>query len=129
MDCAEIRDSFVRGVVLPNAAVEAHLAVCPHCRQLFESDARLGRSLASEAAAPVPFPEELFNQLEARVARETGLRAWLRSRPSKFRFLVVVLSVAAAVGIGGALQLRPDFSAYPRARLLLLLGLYMVGIA
>jgi hypothetical protein len=63
------------------------------------------------------------------MARETGLRAWLRSRPSRLRFLVVALSAAAAVGIGGALRLRPDFSAYPSARLGLLLGAYLLGIA
>ena len=128
MDCAEIRDSFMHGEVPSNAAVQAHLAVCPQCRELFEHDAELGRSLASEAALAVPFPGELFNQIEARVAREAGLRAWLRSRPSKQRFLVALASALAAVALGGALALRSDFSAYPSLRLLLLLGVYLFGI-
>ena len=129
MDCAEIRDEFRHGKVPPNPLVQAHLSECPQCRELFERDAELGRSLASEAALPVPFPDDLFGQLEARVARETGLRAWLRSRPSKVRFVVALLSVLAAVGIGSGPQLRPDFSAYSSARLVLLLGIYLAGIA
>jgi hypothetical protein len=128
MDCAEIRDAFARGVVLANADVQAHLRVCLHCRELFQRDAALGRSLASAADASVPFPEAFFGQLEARIARETGLRAWLRSRPSKLRFLLAALSVLAAVGVGGVLKIRPDFSGYSRARLVLLLGLYALGI-
>jgi hypothetical protein len=128
MDCAEIRDAFTRGEVLSNALVQAHLAVCPHCRELFESDAELGRSLASEAVLPMPFPEELFNQLETRVAGETGLRAWLRSRPTSQRFLVVALSVLVVVGVGGVVNRRPDFAGYPSARLTLLLGIYLLGI-
>jgi hypothetical protein len=128
MDCAEIRDSFLRGEVPSNAALQAHLAVCPQCRELFEHDAELARSLAHEAALPLPFPDEFFNQIQARVAHETGLRAWLRSRPSKLRFLVAVLSVLLAITVGGALKPRPDFAAYPNLRLLVLLGIYCLGI-
>jgi hypothetical protein len=128
MDCAEIRDAFTRGAVTPGPEAQAHLAVCPHCRELFERDAELGRSLASEAALLMPFPEELFGELEARMAGETGVRAWLRSRPTKLRFLVVLSSVLFAVGVGGALKVRPDFEAYPRARLFVLLAVYSFGI-
>jgi hypothetical protein len=129
MDCAEIRDAFTRGVMPPSAALQAHLAVCPQCRELFEQDAELGRSLASEAALPAPFANELFGQLEARLTREMGLRSWLRSRPTRQRFLVALLSVVVAVGVGGALRFRPDFSVYPQARLVVLLCLYALGIA
>jgi hypothetical protein len=128
MDCAEIRDAFTHGVVTPSPQVQAHLAGCPHCRELFERDAALGRSLATEAALPMPFPEELFAELETRVAGETGVRAWLRSRPTKLRFLIALSSVLCAVSIGGVLKLRSDFDAYPRARLLVLLAVYSLGI-
>ena len=128
MDCAEIRNCFVRGIVPEVAAVQTHLAACPQCRELFEHDAELGRSLASQATLVTPFPEELFGALEARVGAETGLRAWLRSRPTRLRFLIVALSVLFAVGVGGWLNRRPDFTAYPDARLIALLGVYLVGI-
>jgi len=127
MDCAEIRESFLRGAVPPNAALDAHLALCPHCRELFEHDAKLGRSLASAALA-APAEHDFFAQIEARVARETGLRAWLRSRPSKLRFLVLVLSALLAVAVGAGLNLRPDLALYPRARLVALLALYSLGV-
>jgi hypothetical protein len=128
MDCADIRDSFVGGRVPPSARVQAHLAECPQCRELFEQDADLGRSLASEAALPMVFSAALFDQVGARVAQETGVRAWLRARPSKLRFLLVVLSMLAAVGIGGLLKLRADITVYPGARLVLLLGSYLTFI-
>lgn len=128
MDCAEIRDSFRQGALQPNAALQAHLAECQHCRELFEQDAEVGRSLGSEAALPLPFPEPLFGPIEARLARETGLRAWLRSRPTRLRFTLVLVTVLLAVALGGALRLRSDFGAYPRERLVLLLGVYLLGI-
>ena len=128
MDCAQIRDSFVRGALPPHAEVQAHLDTCPHCRELFERDAELGHALASAAAGAVPFPEELFGQLEASVARETGLRAWLRSRPSRVRFAVALISVLLASGASAALARRPDFGDYSDLRLVLLLGSYLAGI-
>jgi hypothetical protein len=128
MDCAEIRDAFRHGALPSNAALQAHLAECQHCRELFEQDAEVGRSLGSQAALALPFPEPTFGPLEARLAHETGLRAWLRSRPTRLRFLLLVLSVLLAVGVGGALELRSDFGAYPTGRLVLLLGIYLIGI-
>jgi hypothetical protein len=128
MDCAEIRDSFARGVVPTGSDVEAHRRVCGHCSELFAKDAELGRSLADAAALPMPLADALFAQLEADVARETGLRAWLRSRPTRLRFAIAVLSVLLVVALGGALAQRRDFADYPTARLVLLLSVYAAGI-
>jgi len=128
MDCAQIRDAFVRGEVLPIDVVRAHLEVCPHCSELFARDAELGRSLASEASLAVPFPDALFEQLEARVAGEAGLRAWLRSRPTHLRGMLVVLGVLLVVLFGGIAKQRPDFADYPTLRVALVLGLYFVVI-
>jgi hypothetical protein len=128
MDCAEIRDSFARGVVPTGADVEAHKRACGHCSELFASQAELGRRLAGAAVLPMPLADELFAQLEADVARETGLRAWLRSRPTRLRFAIAALSVLLVVVLGGALRERPDFADYPRARLALLLSVYAAGI-
>jgi hypothetical protein len=128
MDCLEIRDAFKNGDVLPSAAVEAHLRECGQCRVLFATNAQLGRSLANEAAAALPFEDALFERLEADVARETGLRAWLRSRPTRLRFALATLSVLVVVLLGGVLRPRSDFAEYPPTRLLLLLGVYGFGI-
>ena len=128
MDCSEIREAFVSGAAVRSAEIEAHLRVCPHCRELFEHDAELGRSLAAESGFALPLHDELFAALEADVAQETGLRAWLRSRPTRLRFATVVASALLVIALGGVLRTRPDFSEYPAARLVLLLGVYLVGI-
>jgi hypothetical protein len=126
MDCAQVRDAFMKGVLLPPELVQAHLQRCPQCRELFEREAELGRSLASQAAVAVPFPDDFFEQIEARVARETGLRAWLRSRPTNLRGMFAVLSLLLVVLFGGIAKPRPDWADYPTSRLVLLLGLYSV---
>lgn len=128
MDCSEIRDAFRQGAPPSSSAVQTHLAECAQCRELFERGDEIGRLLGAEAALPLPFPEQLFAPIEARLARETGLRAWLRSRPTRARFALVVLSALLAVVVGGALNLRPDFAAYPGGHLVLLLGLYLACI-
>jgi hypothetical protein len=126
--CADIRDAFVRGARLPSDLVQTHLSECSACRELFESDADLGRSLARQVTGAMPFPEHLFDQLEQRLACETGLRAWLRARPTELRVLLVVLSVLLVVLVGGAFKLRSDFADYPAGRVFWLLGAYLIGI-
>jgi len=128
MDCPEIRDAFVKGELPNGTAVEAHLRGCRQCSELFLHEAELGRSLAVVAGGGMPFEDDLFAKLEADVAQETGLRAWLRSRPTRLRFVAAVLSVLLVVGLGGALHQRPDFAEYPLARLVLLLSVYAAGI-
>ena len=128
MDCQEIRDAFVNGEVPSSEEVAAHVRVCPHCHELFERDAELGRSLASQSVASGSFPDDFLSQVEARVERETGLRAWLRSRPTRLRFQFIVLSVLLLVVVGGVLEQRSDLAEYPLARQILLLGGYFVVI-
>jgi len=129
MDCAQIRDAFVSGVRLPHEQVEAHLGSCPQCEALFERDAELGRSLAAQATVAMPIAELSFAQLERELAQETGPRAWLRSRPSRTRFMLVLLPVLLAVIAGGLLRQRADFAEYPLLRIVLLLCVYFVAIA
>lgn len=129
MDCSQIRDSFVSGDRLSAGQIEAHLATCPQCLALFERDAELGRRLAAQASEVLPFPGDLFGQIEQGLARETGLRAWLRSRPSPVRFVFSLLMVVLAVAVGGMLRQRADFAQYPTLRMILLLGVYFVAIA
>ncbi len=128
MACSQIRDAFMRGEVLPRDVVQAHLATCPTCRELFERDAELGRALSAQAVPSTGFPEELFERIDADVARESGIRAWLRSRPSQLRFQLLALTTILLIVVGGALHRRGDLDAYPVARMVVLLGGYFVAI-
>ena len=111
MECAEIRDSFVAGRLPSGVAVEAHLEVRPHCSELFENDARLGRSLAQAALPEVP-PGDLFALVERDVSREVGLRARLRALPTRLRAGILVGVVGVLRGFQLLLHRRPDFAEY-----------------
>jgi hypothetical protein len=129
MDCSQIRDSFLNGVPLPEEQVKEHLAGCPSCRALCERDRRLGRELSLQASDVLSLPQDFFGQLEQRLAHETGPRAWLRSRPSRLRFLLVLSLVLLVLLAGGLLRQRADFAQYPAQRMILLLCVYFVAIA
>jgi len=128
MDCSEIRDQFVRGELPLEEQVKEHLAGCPQCRALFERDAQLGRSLAAQASETLPFSEDIFGQLAQTLEQETGPRAWLRSRPSRLRFMLVLLPLLLLLIVGGVLRQRADFQQYPLLRMLLLLCAYGLAI-
>lgn len=128
MDCSQVRDAFIAGRALSKAEARAHLEVCPECAALFENEAELGRALAAQVTPAPAFPEELFNATEARVEGERGPRAWLRSRPSQLRFQLIVLFVVLVVLVAGGMRHRPDFAAYPTARLVILLGSYFIAV-
>lgn len=95
MDCAEIRNDFVAGRVPAGPEVAAHVQGCPHCRELFENDAQLGRRLA-QAVVPEVAPGDLFALVERDVSREVGVRARLRALPLRVR-------AGALLGVGAAL--------------------------
>jgi hypothetical protein len=111
LECAEIRGGFVAGRVPAGPEVDAHLKSCPHCPELFEKEATLGRRLAEAVLPEVP-PGDLFTLVERDVKGEVGLRARLRALPTRGR-------TAALLGVAGALlgyqllrHLRPDFAEY-----------------
>jgi len=111
LECAEIRSSFVAGRVPAGPAVEAHLAGCLPCRELFENDARLGRRLAL-LALPEVEPGGLLAQVEQDVAREVGLRARLRAQPRRVR-VAALTSVAVALFVFQLVHnRRGDFAHY-----------------
>ncbi|HET7544235.1 MAG TPA: hypothetical protein VFK05_30400 [Polyangiaceae bacterium] len=130
MDCSQIRDSFLKGAAVPDDAVREHLASCAPCRALFEQDSQLARELAAQAATDVlSLPMDVFGQIEQRLAGETGPRAWLRSRPSRMRFLVVLLLALFVLVAGGLLRQRADFAQYPALRVVMLLCVYLLALA
>lgn len=102
MECAEIRSLFVAGGVPAGPRVDAHLAVCPHCRELFERGALLGRRLAL-AVAPDVEPGDLFALVEKDVKAEVGARARLRALSTSAR--TAALLVVAALPVLGHLLL------------------------
>lgn len=128
MDCAEIRSEFVSGRVPEGAAVDEHLKWCPHCRELFEKGAQLGRKLAA-AVLPSVEPGDLFAKVDADLSHDVGLRARLRALPTRLR-------VAALVAVGlmlPALQLlmhpRDDLGDYSHTVFGLIAALLLVALA
>lgn len=114
MECADIRRDFVAGHVPTGPEVDAHFRVCPHCRELFENGADLGRRLA-HAVTPEVDPGELFAQVERDVGQEVGTRARLRALPTRVR-VGTLIGLALALFIGELLlRRRPDFEAYSPA--------------
>jgi hypothetical protein len=114
LECAEIRSNFVSGRVPAGAAVAAHLVGCPHCRELFASDARLGRSLA-QGSLPDLQAGELFALVERDVGREVGLRARLRALPTRARSGALLGVAVALMAYELLLRRRPDFAEYSPA--------------
>jgi hypothetical protein len=98
VDCSEIRQGFVTGGIPSGAAVDDHLKRCSHCCELFRDEARLGRHLA--AAAPVTSGDTRSQLVatESLVARERGLRAFLRSRSTRVRWTLCLTLAAALLG-------------------------------
>ena len=129
MDCPQIRDAFVDGAPLSREQVQEHLATCAQCRELYEHDAKLGRNLAAQASDTPPIGDDVFSQIEQKLARETGPRAWLRSRPTRLRFTLLLLTVLSLGTTGGLLWHRADFEQYPLLRVALLLCVYLFAIA
>jgi len=128
LDCAEIRNGFVAGRVPAGPELEAHVQVCPHCRELFENDARLGRRLAGAVLPELP-PEDLFALVERDVSREVGVRARLRALPLRLRAGLLLAVAGALFVVHLRLSTRPDWGQYSAGlfwSVALLLGLALV---
>jgi hypothetical protein len=96
VDCAEIRQGFLTGEVPSGSSLGEHLKCCPHCGELFQNDASLGRRL-SAAAPAVPETAQLDAQLalaESAILHERGVRAYLRSRSTPVRWALSLAVVA-----------------------------------
>lgn len=127
MRCEEIRELLERGEDPRGPGVERHLAECAACAELLADDARLGRWLVAADPQPEGRPPDLFAAVERSIQQDRGLRAWLRSRPTWWRY--VVGAGAAALVVGSSLaKPRVDLALYPRARLLLELALLVALI-
>lgn len=126
MECAEIRDSLLAHETPAGPLVEEHLAGCPGCRELLTEHALLGSSLAlARDSADVAPPG--FGELEGALAREKGLRAWFRSRPTLVRAAVSVWSLLLVLTFFVLARRRADWELYPALRLNLLFALFGFG--
>ncbi|MEO7034828.1 MAG: hypothetical protein ABI548_13045 [Polyangiaceae bacterium] len=88
MDCIEIRQGFSAGGVPSGVSVADHVRVCPHCRELLEHGAALGRRLASATPDVQRLSSAQLAATEALIENEHGLRAYLRSRSTRVRWLL-----------------------------------------
>jgi hypothetical protein len=126
VDCTEIRQGFIAGEVPSGASVDEHLQVCEHCAELFDNSGALGRRLASIRSQAAGFTSLQLAETESLIERERGLRAFLRSRSTRVRWLLS-LSVPALVLARELLRKRAHWRQLSAPRMiggLLLLGLF-----
>jgi len=97
VDCAEIRQGFLTGVVPSGPSVGEHLKWCPHCRELFRDDATLGRHLAGAAALSPQASTLGYARVSNELAAERGARAFLRSRSTRTRWLLSLVLPAVLI--------------------------------
>jgi hypothetical protein len=127
VECAEIRSSFVAGRIPAGPEVEDHLKWCPHCRELFERGAELGRRLA-QAVLPEASPGDLFALVDREVQQEVGPRAAVRAWPTRLRAVILagVALLLAAAHLG--MRRRIDFEDYSPAVFWVVAGLLGAAI-
>lgn len=128
VECAEIRSGFVAGQVPAGAGVTAHLESCPHCRELFENDARLGRYLAGQVL-PAVDPGALFDEVGRDVEHEAGVRARLRSLTARTRAGALVAVGLVLLASQLWLQRRGDFAEYSPAVFWVVVATLTAGLA
>jgi hypothetical protein len=125
VDCAEIRQGFLTGEVPSGPSVGEHVEGCPNCRELFEHAALLGRSLGNAAAEVPSDTSEQLARAEALIQEERGLRAFLRSRSTRVRWLLL-LSWPALLLLFELIRQRVPWHALTSSRLFL--GIVLLGL-
>jgi hypothetical protein len=132
VDCAEIRSGFVAGRVPAGPGVDEHLKECPHCHELFERGAQLGRRLAL-SVLPTVEAGDLFARVDQELSREVGLRARLRAVPTRTRATLLAGVIGLnLLGVQLFMHRRDDFGEYSPALFwlvaALLIGALVFGV-
>jgi len=86
VDCSEIRQGFMTGEIPAGASVADHLKICGHCAELFDDSGQLGRRLANVGCEAIGSASLQLAETESLIARERGVRAFLRSRSTRVRW-------------------------------------------
>ena len=125
MDCVEVRQGFLTGEVPSGQSVHEHLEGCAQCRELFQNSAELGRRLASVVNRAPASPSDRVAAVLSAIAAEQGLRAFLRSRSTRVRWLLS-LSLPALLLLRELARKRVPWRSLSSPRLLG--GLILVGV-
>jgi len=122
--CEDVRDALLAGRSPSDPELAEHARGCTECAALLADEGTLGRALASaepgDASTLLGWPD-----FERTLERESGWRAWLRSRPTSLR---VSLAGAAVLGVTalGVRRLRPDWATLPKTALVAWLVAFVV---
>jgi hypothetical protein len=114
------------GEVPSGPSVDEHLKVCSYCAELFDNSGALGHRLASVGSEPASATSLQLAETESLIAHERGLRAFLRSRSTRVRWLLS-LSLPALLLARELLRKRVPWRELGIPRMLgglLLLGLF-----
>lgn len=111
--CEDVRDALLAGRSGSAPELEAHAEGCEHCATLLLEQASLGHALAASQAT-LETGGAVFSGLEHSLQAETGLRAWLGSRPTPVR-VALALGGVAGVMLLGLRHLRADLAELPLA--------------
>src|SRR5258706_8416469 len=109
VNCVDVREARLRGTALTPEATE-HAQKCPIC------------SAGADDSAATAGLDELFRGIEARVGREKGMIAWLRSRSTPTRILMAAAGVAGLVALSAVGIPRTRFAPIPAERFVVALG-------
>ena len=124
--CRDLRDELVKGSE-PSESALAHASTCAACAVVVGDRSRLGHILAREVAGRAHLDSKsLFMTVASKVAGETGLRAYLRSRPTWQRRALAFLSSLPlpflVLAVAGARRDLHSLSPFQLAFEILLLG-------
>jgi hypothetical protein len=121
VSCESVRDALLSGAPLSDAEI-AHTATCEQCSELVVGDGALGRALAGDRASAEPDPL-LWAELDASLERETGVRAWLRSRPTPTR-VALAMATFALVTLLGFRRVRSDWPSVSKLEVAVLVAAF-----
>ncbi|HEV8548179.1 MAG TPA: hypothetical protein VGQ57_04105 [Polyangiaceae bacterium] len=122
VSCESVRDALLAGQAPDDSQFLAHAQTCAQCDALLADRASIGRALAEDPARSSS-DAPAWRDMAALVEHESGVRAWLQSRPTLVR-LCLAADAFAAVTAFGWLRRRSDFAALPQAEWIGLLACF-----
>lgn len=126
MTCHELQHKL-KHKLPPDDHDREHAQSCTPCALLLEdSSASLIHALNQlEPASSPPAPD--FSNIQAQLRAESGVVAWLRSRPSPLRSLFALSAATLVVLFALFAMPRVDLGLYPPLRMALALGLLSIA--